>query len=280
MELEVKQFEVEKGKVRVKSYLLDSIIAHLGRLSSSRMLSPLAVIIIWEFVGRMKLVDPFFLPTPSAILKYLLFMIKTGELFVHIGYSMGRMIIGFSLACIVGVLLGVTMAWFRMIDRIFEPLIDFIRPVSPLAILPLAILWLGIGHSSKIFIIFYGALFPIVLNTYAGIKGVEKVTVDAAKTLGATKLELLFKVAIPSALPIILTGIRIGSTIAMIVVVASEMIAATAGLGYLILTAEQVYRTEEMFVGILCISLLGFGLDRLIKHIRRKITWYTELISV
>jgi ABC-type nitrate/sulfonate/bicarbonate transport system permease component len=280
MELKVKQFEAEQVKVRVKANLLNSVIAHLSRLSSSRMLSPLVVIIIWEFVGQMKFVDPVFLPAPSAILKELLLMIKTGELFVHIGYSMGRMIVGFSLACVVGVLLGLTMAWFRFIDRIFEPLIDLIRPVSPLAILPLAILWLGIGHSSKIFIIFYGALFPIVLNTYAGIKGVEKATVDAAKTLGATKVELLFKVAIPSALPIILTGIRISSAIAMIVVVASEMVAATAGLGYLILTAEQVYKTEEMFVGILCISILGFGLDRLIKYIQRKVTWYTELISI
>ncbi|MGA2465312.1 MAG: ABC transporter permease [Thermodesulfobacteriota bacterium] len=228
----------------------------------------------------MKLVDPMFLPAPSAILMQFCLMIRTGEIFIHIGYSMGRMLTGFSLACVVGVLLGVAMAWFPLIDRIFEPLIDFIRPVSPLAILPLAILWLGIGNSSKIFIIFYGALFPIVLNTYAGVKGVDKVVVDAAKTLGATKAELLFKVAIPSALPIILTGIRISSAIAMIVVVASEMVAATAGLGYLILTAEQVYKTEEMFVGILCISILGFGLDRLIKYIQRKITWYTELISI
>jgi ABC-type nitrate/sulfonate/bicarbonate transport system permease component len=256
------------------------IKATLKRIGSSRMLSPLVVLVLWEIIGQLKLVDPIFLPAPSAILKQFFIMVRSGELFIHIGFSMGRMIAGFSLACIVGVLLGVTMAWFRLIDRIFEPLIDLMRPVSPLAILPLAILWLGIGAYSKIFIIFYGALFPILLNTYAGIKGVDKVTVDAARTLGATRLELLFKVAIPSALPIILTGVRIGSTIAMIVVVASEMVAASAGLGYLILTAEQVYKTEEMFVGIICISLLGFGLDRLIKYIRGKITWYTELISI
>ena len=207
-------------------------------------------------------------------------MVKTGEIFVHIGYSMGRMIAGFLLACVVGVMLGVMMAWFRVIDHIFEPLIDLMRPVSPLAILPLAILWLGIGNTSKVFIIFYGALFPILLNTYAGIKGVISRSWTRPGLLGANKLELLFKVAFPSALPIILTGIRISSTIAMVVVVASEMVAATAGLGYLILTAEQVYKTEEMFVGILCISILGFGLDRLIKYIRGKVTWYTELISI
>lgn len=280
MEFKVDKAQVERAKVGIKTFRLNLIMEYLKRLGSFRMLSPLVVLIIWEFVGQLKLVDPIFLPAPTVILKHLFFMIKTGEIFVHIGYSMGRMIIGFSLACMVGVLLGVVMAWFRIIDRIFEPLVDLMRPVSPLAILPLAILWLGIGHSSKIFIIFYGALFPILLNTYAGIKGVEKVTVDAARTLGASRVELLFKVAIPSALPIILTGIRIGSTIAMIVVVASEMVAATAGLGYLILTAEQVYKTEEMFVGILCISLLGFAVDRLIKFIRGKITWYTELISI
>lgn len=280
MELEAKRLEVEQVKMRAKANPLNSPLVYLRRLSSSKALSPMVVIIIWEFVCRMKLVDPIFLPAPSAILKQFVLMIMTGEIFIHIGYSMGRMLLGFSLACVVGVLLGVAMAWFALIDRIFEPLIDFIRPVSPLAILPLAILWLGIGNASKVFIIFYGALFPIVLNTYAGVKGVDKVVVDAAKTLGATKAELLFKVAIPSALPIILTGIRISSAIAMIVVVASEMVAATAGLGYLILTAEQIYETPEMFVGILCISILGFGLDRLIKYIQRKITWYTELISI
>ncbi len=270
----------EASPTREKTPVSVHIMGFLKRFGSSRMLSPLVVLVLWEIVGQLKLVDPIFLPAPSAILKQLFVMVRSGELFIHIGVSMGRMIAGFSLACVVGVLLGVTMAWFRLIDRIFEPLIDLMRPLSPLAILPLAILWLGIGAYSKIFIIFYGALFPILLNTYAGIKGVDRVTVDAARTLGATRLELLFKVAIPSALPIILTGVRIGSTIAMIVVVASEMVAASAGLGYLILTAEQVYRTEEMFVGILCISLLGFGLDRLIKYIRGKITWYTELISI
>ncbi len=252
----------------------------LKKLCSSRMVSPFVALLIWEFVARMKLVDPLFLPAPSTILIYLVSMIRTGEIFVHVGYSMGRMLVGFLLACVAGVLLGITMAWFPIIDHILEPLIDLMRPVSPLAILPLAILWLGIGNTSKIFIIFYGALFPILLNTYAGIKGVDKSIVDAARTLGANKLELLFKVALPSALPIILTGIRISSTIAMVVVVASEMVAATAGLGYLILTAEQLYRTEEMFVGILCISTLGFGLDRLIKYVRGKITWYAETISI
>jgi ABC-type nitrate/sulfonate/bicarbonate transport system permease component len=266
-------------KVVGRRRVLLNIWSWISRIDN-RILSPLFVVAIWEVMTQMKLVDPLFLPAPSTILKDLFLMMKTGELLIHIAYSMSRMLIGFLLACVVGILLGVSMAWFRFIDLIMEPLVDLIRPVSPLAIFPLAILWLGIGHSSKIFIIFYGALFPILLNTYAGIKGVEKVIVDAARTLGATKTELLFKVAIPSALPIILTGIRIGSTIAMIVVVASEMVAARQGLGYLILTSEQVYRTEDMFVGILCISVLGFSLDRLIKYIRGKLTWYTELISI
>jgi ABC-type nitrate/sulfonate/bicarbonate transport system permease component len=128
MECNVVGPEGSLAQVHVTSARSNPIKRYLKRLGSSRMLSPLVVLVIWQIIGQMKLVDPIFLPTPSAILRQFFLMIRTGELFVHVGASMGRMLAGFSLACVVGILLGVTMAWFRIMDRILEPLIDLVGP--------------------------------------------------------------------------------------------------------------------------------------------------------
>lgn len=243
-----------------------------------RVLSPVGVVVLWEIISRMALVEPYLLPAPSKVVWELLKLLASGELLIHIYSSMGRVLAGYSLAVISGICLGVLMGWFRIIDQIADPLVELARPVSPLAILPVTILWFGIGNVSKIFIIWYSCIFPVVLNTYAGVKGVNPSVVHAARTLGATNQEILWRVVVPSTLPLIMTGARISMAIGMIVIIASEMVAARAGLGYLILTAEQTYRTTEMFAGIAVIAALGLLLDRLLRLLRRKVSpWYTEL---
>jgi ABC-type nitrate/sulfonate/bicarbonate transport system permease component len=226
------------------------------------------LLIVWEAVVRLGITSSFVLAPPSAIVERAIELIRSGELLLNIGASMSRVLMGYSLAVVSGALLGGLMGWFRWLDDIFDPLVELVRPVSPLAILPLAILWLGIGQAPKVFVIWYGCVFPILLNTYAAVRGVPRSTVEAALTLGAQTDEVLRRVVLNHSIPLVLTGARISFAVAMIVIIAAEMVAADAGLGYMILTAQQMFRTADLYVGIVTIALIGFCGDRIIRLVR------------
>jgi ABC-type nitrate/sulfonate/bicarbonate transport system permease component len=226
------------------------------------------LLIVWEAVVRLGITSSFVLAAPSAIVERAIELIRSGELLVNISASMSRVFAGYSLALATGVVVGGLMGWFRWLDDILDPLVELVRPVSPLAILPLAILWLGIGQASKIFVIWYGCVFPILLNTYTAVRGVPRSTVEAARTLGAQTDELLRRVVFNHSVPLVLTGARISFAVAMIVIIAAEMVAANAGLGYMILTAQQTFRTADLYVGIVTIALIGFCGDRVIRLVR------------
>jgi NitT/TauT family transport system permease protein len=247
--------------------------------STARRLASVAIVLlVWELAVRLALTSSFFLAAPSTIVSEILRLIGNGELPKHVQASMGRMLGGYALALITGALLGALMGWFRWLDDIVDPIVELIRPVSPLAILPLAILWLGIGQASKVFVIWYGCLFPILLNTYAGVRGVPKSTVEAARTLGARTDEMLRRVVFYHSLPMVMTGARISFAVGMIVIIAAEMVAADAGLGYMILTAQQTFRTPELYAGITTIAVIGFLGDRIIRSIRARLCpWYVEI---
>jgi ABC-type nitrate/sulfonate/bicarbonate transport system permease component len=248
-------------------------------MSTTRRLASVAVVLlIWELAVRFELAPSFTLAAPSTIVSEIARLIANGQLPKHVQASMGRMLSGYSLALVTGALLGALMGWFRLLDDVVDPIVELIRPVSPLAILPLAILWLGIGQASKIFVIWYGCLFPILLNTYAGVRGVPKSTVEAARTLGAATDEMLQRVVFYHSLPLIMTGARISFAVGMIVIIAAEMVAADAGLGYMILTAQQTFHTPELYAGITTIAVIGFLGDRIIRLIRAKLCpWYVEI---
>jgi ABC-type nitrate/sulfonate/bicarbonate transport system permease component len=160
--------------------------------STTRRLASVAVLlVVWELAVRLQLTPSFILAAPTTIVSEIVKLIGNGQLPTHIQASMTRMLSGYVLALITGALLGALMGWFRWLDDIIDPIVELIRPVSPLAILPLAILWLGIGQASKVFVIWYGCLFPILLNTYTGVRGVPKSSVEAARTLGAKTDEML-----------------------------------------------------------------------------------------
>ena len=164
------------------------------------------LLVVWELSVRLSITSSFVLAAPSTIVDDAIRLIASGELLEHISASMSRMLTGFALALVSGVVIGGLMGWFRWLDDIFDPLIELVRPVSPLAILPLAILWLGIGQASKVFVIWYGCLFPILLNTYAAVRGVPRSTVEAARTLGAQTDEMLRWVVFNHSIPLVLTG--------------------------------------------------------------------------
>jgi ABC-type nitrate/sulfonate/bicarbonate transport system permease component len=242
-----------------------------------KLISPLVLLIIWEIVSRLEWVPTWFLPVPSMVLKTLYGMAVSGEVFYHAAISIGRALSGYTIAAVVGIGLGLLIAWSRIVEDFFDPLIELIRPLSTFALIPIFFLWFGIGNTSKIMIIFKSCFFPIVLNTIAGIKGVDKKLIMAAKALGAEGRQLWIRVLIPSALPMIITGMRISTAIAMMALVGVEMITSDSGLGFLVIDAQRTFDTERVFAGIIVLSILGFTSDWLARRIQaRLLSWHSE----
>lgn len=245
-----------------------------------RATSVLVFVLLWEASVRFGLVKPFLVASPTMVLADMVELTQSGVLPGHVVASMTRVLSGYLVALASGALLGILMGWFRLVDDIVDPLVELFRPVSPLAILPLAILWLGIGEASKIFIVWYACFFPVLINTYAGVRSVARSNVEAALTLGAKPDEMLRYVVFFNSLPMIMTGARISFAVGMIVIIASEMVASSQGLGYMILTAQQTFRTTELYVGIVTIALIGFIGDRILRWLRAKLCpWHIEVDS-
>jgi ABC-type nitrate/sulfonate/bicarbonate transport system permease component len=226
-----------------------------------RISGPVLVLTAWELSARFGSADPIILPAPTAIAVTFSDMLLSGELAWHAANSITRLVIGYLLAALGGITLGLLVGWFRVVSDFFTPLIELTRPISPIALIPLAILWFGIGLESKVFVITMATFFPILLNTIAGVQNTDLLMIRAARSLGAGHLRLLLTVSFPSAAPFIHTGLRIALSIGFIVIIASEMVAAQNGLGWLVLDSERIYRTDIVFVGIISISCLGLLAD-------------------
>jgi ABC-type nitrate/sulfonate/bicarbonate transport system permease component len=242
-----------------------------------KLISPLLLLAIWELITRQGWISAWFLPVPTEVFRTLFDMVISGELPHHTAISLGRAISGYAMAALVGVSLGLLIAWSRIVEDFFDPLIELIRPLSTFALIPIFFLWFGIGNTSKIMIIFKSCFFPIVLNTIAGIKGVDKKLIMAARSLGADGRQMWIRVLLPSAMPMIITGMRISTAIAMMALVGVEMLSSDSGLGFLVIDAQRTFDTERVFAGIVVLALLGFSLDRLARKIQDRIlSWHHE----
>jgi ABC-type nitrate/sulfonate/bicarbonate transport system permease component len=251
---------------------------HLSSSHIRRIVSPLLALALWELASRTKLLDPLLVPAPTTIFSEMWRMLLDGSLISDIWASFRRILVGFSISAVISVAIGAFMARFELFDDMLDPLIELIRPISPLAIFPLALLWFGIGDASKVFLIALSCSFPIIISTYAGVRGIDLSYVQVARSLGATQLELFVRVVLHGALPSIFTGLRLAWGIALIVIIASEMIGGVAGLGYMVLTAQQTFRVDRVFVGIMIIGAIGFATDQGFRAMRRKmLPWYQEL---
>ena len=242
-----------------------------------KIMSPIFILLVWELITRFGFVESWFLPRPTLVLTTLYDMIASGELVHHTAISMGRAATGYIIAGFLGISLGLLIAWSGIVEDFFDPLIELIRPLSTFALIPIFFLWFGIGDTSKIMIICKSCFFPIVLNTIAGIKGVDKKLIMAARSLGASGRQLWTWVLIPSALPMIITGMRISTALAMMSLVGVEMLSSDSGLGFLVIDAQRTFDTERVFAGILVLSILGFSVDRLARKIQSKLlSWHSE----
>ncbi len=232
-----------------------------------RVLAIAGLLLLWEALARAGWVPVLFLPSPLGVLREGGQMIASGELVVHLAASLQRLVLGFVVGGALGVGVGVSVGFFSVAEAVGTPIIAATFPVPKIALLPLLILWLGIGEASKVAVIALGVFFPMAINTYTGVRQADPLLVRAAVSFGARRWSVIRKVILPSALPMIFAGLRLGAGTALLLLVAAEMIAVESGIGFLILNAGNIMQTTKLMVGIVVLSLLGvlshWGLARL-----------------
>ena len=221
----------------------------------------IAVLLLWELASMQKWIDPVSMPRVSVIATSWFESIFGGALLKSIGPTLWRIGVGFGLATLIAVPLGLLMGSVPFIYRLFEPITEFIRPIPSSAYIPVAILFLGIDNEMKIFVVLLACVFPILLNTYSGVRSIDPVLIDTGRTFGVSWLRTLWSIVLPASLPNILTGMRISLGISLIVAVVAEMIAGSSGIGYFILDMQRIFRVPEMFAGIFTLGFLGFGIN-------------------
>ena len=231
--------------------------------------------IFWEIAPRVGIADPQFIPTVSKILITIWQLAATGELFIHIIVSLERAMAGFALAAALAIPLGFLLGgWFKTFEEILDPFLQVMGQVNPFSLFPVFILLFGIGEVAKIAIIFWVCIWPILSNTISGVKSIDPLLVKSARSMGASKKVLFWKVVLPGAAPAIFTGIRMGAGISFFMLIAAEMIGASAGLGWLVLNSEVNYQIPKLFAATVTIALLGILITNLLGLIEKKlITW-------
>jgi len=241
---------------------------------STRTLSVFALLLGWWALAAANAVhfrwfNPVLLPAPPAIAREAWRLLVLGSLQWDVLASLARVAQGFVIAALLGVVAGTLVARVTTIENVVEPVLDMLRPIPPLAFLPLLVLYLGIGEASKIGFIAYSAFFPVFTTTREGIKYVDPLLIRAAESLGAGERDILRYVIIPAAMPSILTGLRLSFALSFFVIVAAEFIAAERGLGFLINDAREFFRVDRMLLGAAAIGLLGYGFNHLFGRLER-----------
>jgi ABC-type nitrate/sulfonate/bicarbonate transport system permease component len=238
--------------------------------------SILTVLAVYTIVSNSGIVNSTLIPPPQTVAQTAVTLWTEENLPADVLTSLGRVLAGYTIGVTIAILLGALMGWFWLVDAVFDPIVELIRPVPPLAYIPLMILWFGIDETPKIMVISIGAFVSCVINVVAGVKNTPLVYIEAARTMGAKNRDLFFSIAIPAASPYILTGMRVGLATAWAILVASELIAAQRGLGFMMTNARRFVRTDSIIVGIICIGLLAFIMDRIIRYLSQRMTSWME----
>ena len=217
-----------------------------------------AFLTVWELIGStFQLINPMFMSAPSLIWKAAVQMFASGEIYNDLYVSGLEFAWGYSLSVIVGIPFGIAIGWYRKMAYTFDPFVNAMNATPRVALLPLIIIWLGIGILSKIGIIFLGAVFPLMINTRDGVKTTPHTLLNAAKSFGASEWQIFRSVVLPSTVPFILTGLRLAVGRALIGVMVGELYAATAGIGFMITVAGATFQTDKVFVGVLIFAITG-----------------------
>jgi NitT/TauT family transport system permease protein/taurine transport system permease protein len=235
--------------------------------------------LIWQFLSTV-LFNPFLIPPPLEVIRTAIPMLMSGEILDDVAISMSRVVVGFVTGSLAGIFTGVLLGRIRLLHDLFDPIIELLRYLSPTAMIPIAVIWFGIGELSKYFLIFWGTFFIVVINTTAGVWRTPIARQRAAECLGATKLQIFVLVIIPSAVPYIVTGMRVAMASSFMSIIPAEILAADSGIGYLLQKSSMLLQTNRIFVALLTICVLGFIVDRIFRFfVDRVLARYMSFVS-
>ncbi len=228
------------------------------------------LLLAWELVARLGLVDPIFLSSPSAVLRAGARLFAEGDIWADLRVSGTEFLLGYALAALVGIPLGLATGWWRRLSFVFGPFIDTLNAVPRLTLLPLLIIWFGIGIWSKVVVVFLGAVIPILISTHSGVQTNETRFLKVARSFGASEIKILSSIILPGTVPFIFTGLKYGVGRALLGVVVGELYAATAGVGYMIGAAGNTFQTDVVFFGILTFTLAGLATVAVLDLLERR----------
>lgn len=235
------------------------------------VLSPLTLLLVWEIMARVHAIDVRLFSSPSLIVHSFVPLLLSGDLVYNTAVSVQRVILGFVVGALPGIILGVSMGLSPLIRSAVEPMIAATYPIPKLAIMPLILLIFGLGETSKVFTIAIGVFYLVVINTMAGVLNIDKIYLDVARNYGASRRDFYLTVAFPGALPMIFAGLKLGMGMALILIVAAELSAAKAGVGWMIWRAYDMFDIEQMFVALIVLSVLGYIFSLLLDAVERRV---------
>ena len=221
---------------------------------------------LWQFLSTV-VFNPFLIPPPLVVLQTAAPMAKSGEIFRHVAISLARVGVGFVTGSAAAIVLGVLLGRLKVLNELLDPIIELLRFLSPTAMIPIAVIWFGIGETSKYFLIFWGTFFIVLINTTAGVWRAPIARQRAAECLGANQLQIFVLVVVPSAVPYIVTGMRVAMASSFMSIIPAEILAADSGIGYLLQKSSLLLQTYRIFVALLTICILGFVVDRLFRFL-------------
>jgi NitT/TauT family transport system permease protein len=238
-----------------------------NRLRLLHVVSPVGLLVLWEALARFGLIDTRFFPAPTTVFQTMVGLIADGTLWMHTAASLQRLFWGSLLGGVPGLLLGLAMGLYPSLRALLEPLVAATYPIPKSAILPLVLLIFGLGESSKIVMVAAGVFYPVLVNAAAGVMEIPPVYLEVGRNFGAGRLQVFRTIALPGALPLIMTGIKLGVGMGLILIAIAEMVGAKSGLGFMIWNAWEILSVETMYVGLIVIALLGFLFSLILTEI-------------
>src|SRR5581483_8002747 len=252
----------------------------LSRAILLTLSSLVVAVCAWQFLSSV-VFNPFLIPPPLEVIRTAGPMLSSGEIASDVAISMVRVLVGFATGSLAGIVLGVLLGRILLLHDLLDPIIELLRYLSPTAMIPIAVIWFGIGELSKYFLIFWGTFFIVLINTAAGVARTPIARQRAAQCLGATNLQIFILVILPSAIPYIIVGMRIAMASSFMSIIPAEILAADSGLGYLLQTSGLLLQTDRIFVALAAISIIGFITDRLFRWAaNRTLSRYMERLAL
>jgi ABC-type nitrate/sulfonate/bicarbonate transport system permease component len=219
-------------------------------------------LLVWEVIGGLELVNPLFTSSPSRVVKAAVLLVRDGTLFAHLAVSAEEFFLGYAAALIIGVPTGIALGWFKGVSAAFGPIISAFYATPRVALMPLFIIWFGLGITSKIVVVLLSAIFPLIVNLQTGMTTIDRDLVMVARSYGASRWQIFSSIALPASLPFMITGLRLAAGRALLGVIVAEVFGGSRGIGYLIQYAGATFQTDKVFVGVAVVATAGIILDR------------------